>query len=232
MKISLFGLLIVFSQALYGKVQINAMDEKLSTFNTALEINDPHTGKINYRGIFLIEFLDKNIDKWKKSKFIRFTSDDGYKVDVPVERIIKYSPFLATSIVGKKKFEIFDIFQDKTQSLAPAYLVWDHQKHRELKNESTFYWPYRIFVIEKTDESLLNSTEDLSFKKNCSSCHRPEPLGIMPSVNDVKAKVRGMNNTEFNRFLKDPSKVKSNSKMPRIDLNKQNVQDIYLWLMK
>ena len=174
-------------------------------------------GKINYQGISLIEFLDEHIDQWKKSKFIRFTSDDGYKVDVPVDRIIKYSPFLATSIVEKKKFEIFDIFQNKVQSLGPAYLVWDHQKHSELKNESTFYWPYRIFDIEKTDKSLLNSTKDLSFKKNCGSCHRPEPLGIMPSISKVKAKVRSMNNTQFDEFLKDPTKFKSNSKMPRID---------------
>ena len=232
MRLLLIFLIFFNANISNAKLQFKDFAKNKSNFNEFSKIYDPHTGTVIYQGLNLISFLNKNIKNWQASNFIRFTSDDGYQVDVPVDRIIRYKPFLAIGIKDKRKFEFFDVFQNKVQSLSPGYLVWDSKKYPELRNESTFYWPYRIYTIETANKNLLEGNDDSLFKKKCGSCHRDQEFGIVPQIIDVKKSVQTMNNIQFKKFLNDPKSVDPKSKMPAVDLTDQERREIYLWLTK
>ena len=196
-------------------------------------IDDPHAGKIHYRGAYLNNILDAKMPGWKKHSHVLFIASDGYRSEVPVAEILNFKPFLATGIVGKKSFEFFDKLQKKTQALGPAYLVWDRETYKELYNHSTLFWPYQVVKIELINKALkAEKSPDHDFVKYCSSCHKEQNYGAIPSATVIAAVVRNQSKAQLKTFLAKPNAVKKNSVMPPIKLADDQLESVYQWLKK
>lgn len=196
-----------------------------------VEIDDPHAGKINYKGYPLHKLLDIKFSGWNKKSHILFVASDGYQSEVPVKDILNYRPFLAIGIVGKKTFQFYDKLQKKTQALGPAYLVWDRATHKELYNRSTLFWPYQIVQIDMISKEVSKKkSPGYSFDFHCSSCHKEQNYGAIPSASVISLIVKNQTMDQFDIFLRKPDAIKKNSTMPPINLTKPELESVYLWL--
>ena len=92
--------LIIFAILLFSSTSYSLEIESFlgKEDKVVVKINDPHTGYIDFEGIYLIKFLSSNLPTWRTFKYVSLTASDGYTVNAPVERIIKFNPFLATGI--------------------------------------------------------------------------------------------------------------------------------------
>lgn len=134
----------------FGEIQKEIKEEVLT-------FEDPFgNGKQNVVGFpfekVLAKFLGEN---WVEMDGIFFTALDGYKVEIPVKKILRYKPLLAYRYVDASKPFNIDTRMKRygVKDLGPYYLVWNNIKHKELYKKFRDDWIYQVIRIDSIRHS-------------------------------------------------------------------------------
>ncbi|MEZ4815770.1 MAG: hypothetical protein R3A80_11270 [Bdellovibrionota bacterium] len=163
MKVRIFAVLFLllttcFSMAKEATLQIgDAKPIKLKQLKKEIgeeiaKVNDPyHKGWVSeFKGLSLVKLLDKKLEGWRNADAILSTSLDGYKISIPVSKIIKYNPTLTYAFKDPKKKFVFDNPSQNAKNLdyGPFYLVWDNINFPVLKRSGYYDWTWKIVKLE------------------------------------------------------------------------------------
>jgi len=169
--------------------------EKLKSLTSELEVTFTKGTSSNTHtivGFPLINILNSVYgDKWKSFEGILFTALDGYKIDIPTSRILKYNPILGYRYKNQDLAFTYDSKgTEGIIDLGPYYLAWDNIAHPELIRDGGYGWPYQIgqietiryssyyskvFPFKKVDPAIREGFE--AYKKNCMACHALKDQG-------------------------------------------------------
>lgn len=195
-----------------------------------IEINNTYDGsKETLKGFTLTQILDEFTGiNWRTNDGILFTALDGYKVDVPVSKILKFDPLITFSYKdGARAFKVDKKDGKDLADLGPFYLVWDNLRHPELLKEGNDDWPFQIAKVEPISYSIFYSnvfpfskTSNLKegfefYKRNCMTCHALNGQGgtkgpeLWPYPRLAK-----MNRKKFLTWVLNPEQVAPGTTMP------------------
>lgn len=162
-----------------------------------LRVQDPYELKqIEFEGYDLPAFLDQRFGKeWRKlgeTHQLRMKCRDGYRLSVPLARILKHRALVAIRRTDQSAFTLIkkDVTPAKTVDLAPAYLVWENEQDLVIRSEGDYGWPFQWaeLGLEKLGEGdpLLLPPKGASaaarrgyshFKVHCLKCHSIAGVG-------------------------------------------------------
>ena len=227
--------------------KINEYDIKqLSSIVKPLEITiyEPHEhGNRKYLGFPVLNLLKEFYkDQLVSNKDIHITCTDGYKPSIPVVKFLKYDSFLVFKSGNKENFTLINKNQNNEFiELRPFYLIWDNIKHPELKKQGAYDFPYQIESIDLISfqekfpkmSPPISSSESVNsgfvaYRKYCSTCHTINGEGGSKGV-ELNYPV---NVTEYYRekwlkkWIENPSAIRFNTKMPALNLNIDNKEEI------
>jgi hypothetical protein len=203
-------------------------------------------------GFALIPILNSIYgDSWKNFEGILFTALDGYKIDIPTTRILKYNPILAYRYKNPQSpFTYNSKGNEGVIELGPYYLVWDNIKNPELIKDGGYGWPYQIAEIEtiryasyyskvfpfnKANSSIREGFE--AFKKNCMACHALKDQGGQkgPQLWPYPP-LKRFGREKFTQWVLSPQKLAPQTTMPALNPElslrerKKLASKIYLYL--
>jgi hypothetical protein len=123
--------------------------ETLSTIVPEKTLNymDPFgNGEQSVVGVPLHLALDSFLGpSWRDLDGILFTSRDGYKIDIPIAKILRYRPLLAYKYLEGRAFTA--IKDNQITELGPYFLVWDNLRFPDLRfNDKA--WPYQVVRLD------------------------------------------------------------------------------------
>jgi hypothetical protein len=229
--------------------------EQLQKITPEVEISykGEYSQKIyNAIGFALIPVLNSIYgESWKNFEGILFTALDGYKIDIPTTRILKYNPVLTYRYKNPQSPFTYDSKGNEgIIELGPYYLVWDNIKNPELIKDGGYGWPYQIaeidtiryasyyskvFPFKKVDSSIREGFE--AFKKNCMACHALKDQGGQkgPQLWPYPP-LKRFGREKFTQWVLSPQKLAPQTTMPALNPElslkerKKLASKIYLYL--
>ena len=180
--------------------------------------------KKEYLGIKTKTFFLNLIQQYQidTSKFdVTFICKDGYSPTIPLNQLLMENAYIAVKDVAAKG----DWADSVATKFSPAYLVWDIPI-----NDHKHSFPFGITSIkfvQKKEEYLharpLNDNPDINkgfaiFKEKCIKCHAINQEGgiLGPELNYPKNITEYWKIDQLKIFIKNPSDIRHNSKMPQI----------------
>jgi mono/diheme cytochrome c family protein len=171
-----------------------------------LRVFDPYEqGPIEFEGEALPRVLDRVYGPdWRKlanTHQLRMKCRDGYRLSVPLSRILKHQALIAVRRLDQPDFTLLkkDVTPSKRVELGPAYLVWENERDLAIRSEGDYGWPFQWdeASLERLGEgeALLlpsKSTKSASisgaptaaalrgyahFKVHCMKCHSIAGVG-------------------------------------------------------
>ena len=156
-----------------------------------LRVFDPYEKiEMEFEGYPLRDVLDREFGfSWRKlgpTHELQMKCRDGYRVSVPLSRILEHEALVAIRRADKTGFDLMkkDVTPEKRVQLAPAYLVWENLRDHAIRAEGDFGWPFQWVEasLQKIGENdLLPRPRDGSsksalrgysyFKIHCTKCH-------------------------------------------------------------
>ena len=171
-------------------------------------------------------------DTWKTFEGVLFTALDGYKIDIPTTRILKYNPVLAYRYKNPQtSFTYNSKGNEGVIELGPYYLVWDNITYPELIKDGGYGWPYQIseiqtiryasyyskvFPFKKVDSAIREGFE--AYKKNCMACHALKDQGGQkgPQLWPYPPLQR-FGREKFTQWVLSPQKLAPQTTMPALN---------------
>ncbi len=196
-----------------------------------------------YNGIVLKNIIDNysglKPEKYGETKIV-FECEDGYKPEMPLNKLLSSDSYLAISDVDASKGSDWErIYKDGHEmKAAPFYIVY---KGVSLKDGS-YKWPYNVvklhFVPANNNIELIFPKEKdaesgfILFQKHCQTCHGINGIGgtMGPELNVPKNVTEYWKENDLEAFIKNPASYRKNVKMPTLTISKKEISEIVYYL--
>ena len=196
-----------------------------------ITVSNPIDGKLHtYEGIPTQKLFDHVWgSQWRTGDEILMTCLDGYQPSIPVDRFLHHQSWIATRRIDSANFTATSQKDQKAIQLGPFYLIWENLKDQEMKAEGENGWPYQLIAfdqiqfIEKFPKlapsphaSRSARAGFVAFRKYCLKCHAINQEGgnVGPELHTPVNVTQYFNQKWLKVWIKDPSLVRKNSKMP------------------
>ncbi len=204
---------------------------KLPTLQRLTLPKDPLYGKSKvFEGFYLKDFLDSLVN-YKifvpNQTQVIFICTDGYTSSIGLAEILAKNPFVAVHDRSSPDGGDWEKVREQTGKLIspkPFYMVWTQP---DAQNVREYPWPYNLMTIEIVPNQLAYGASYpknsktygegfFLFKNNCMSCHSVKNVGgnIGPDLSAPNNILSRWERKELINFIKDPTKLRPNTKMP------------------
>lgn len=172
---------------------------------------------------------------------IVFECEDGYKPEMPLERLLNTKSYLAVSDVDAPKGSEWEqIMKDGHEmKAAPFYLIYPEidQKNNDYQK------PYNLVAVHfaplnendaalfpKDDESVVGGYN--LFKKHCQTCHAINKIGgvMGPELNYPKSVTEYWKIKDLEAFIVNPANYRNAVKMPNLGIKPEESKQIVAYL--
>ena len=165
-----------------------------------------------------------------------FHCTDGYRPHMLLSQVMSSNGYLAYEDTNAPEGKAWA--DSLTSRFPPFYLVWPHAE----KEDKSFARPYGLERIEfrsyeEEFEAALPPKEALSegfklFSRTCMRCHSLNKVGgkMAPEFNYPKNITEYWKKEDIWAFIQDPKSFRFNSKMPPMNINREQFEKIYAYL--
>jgi cytochrome c2 len=172
---------------------------------------------------------------------IVFECEDGYKPEMPLEKLLSAKSYLAISDVDAPKGSEWEqIMKDGHEmKAAPFYLIYPEidQKNNDYQK------PYNLVAVHlaplnqndaalfpKNDESVVVGYN--LFKKHCQTCHAINKIGgvMGPELNYPKSVTEYWKIEDLEAFIVNPASYRNGVKMPNLGIKPAESKEIVRYL--
>lgn len=171
---------------------------------------------------------------------IVFECEDGYKPEMPLEKLFSAKAFLAISDVDAPKGREWEqILKDGHEmKAAPFYVVYEGVSPKD----GDYKWPYNLVKIhfaplhendaalKPKDESAMAGYE--LFKNRCQTCHAINKIGgkMGPELNFPKSVTEYWKTEDLKAFIQNPASYRNDVKMPNLGIKPAEATEIVKYL--
>ncbi len=219
-----------------GSIHTESAPAKPALTLRRLRVWDPYEqAEIEFEGYRLVDVLDRTYGaSWRtleSTHQLRMKCRDGYRLSVPLARVLKHESLIAIRRLEDPKFSLVkkDITPHKQVELAPAYLVWENIRDRAIRAEGDYCWPFQWTEASLealgTGDSLLLPKKDASarafrgyshFKAHCLKCHSIGGEGgkVGPELHSPKNVTRYWRPGMIEAWILNPAEFRIPNGMP------------------
>lgn len=214
--------------------------------NTQIVIvkNDPVYHKTKkYNALPLKELMEKysSMEKLTAADIkIVFECEDGYKPEMPLEKLLSAKVFLAISDVDAPKGREWEqIFKDGHEMKAePFYVIYEDVS----PDDTNYKWPYNLVKIHfaplhENDAALKPKNKAALagyelFKNRCQTCHAINKIGgkMGPELNYPKSVTEYWKTDDLKAFIQNPANYRNDVKMPSLGIKPEEATEIVKYL--
>jgi cytochrome c2 len=214
------------------------VDSKEALSMSKVRVQDPYElTSIEFEGYALTDLLDRVYGPgWRKladTHQLRMKCLDGYRLSVPLARILKHRALVAVRRTDQSAFTLLkkDVTPVKTVELGPAYLVWENEQDLVIRSEGDYGWPFQWAEasIEKLGEgdpvplptrgasaSALRGYSQ--FKIHCLKCHSLAGVGgkVGPELHSPQNVTTYWRPGKLEAWILNPASFRTPNGMPPI----------------
>lgn len=163
---------------------------------------------------------------------IIFVCGDGYRPTIKLDKLLRGAPYLAFRDVEAKQGDWSTV---KNVTFPPFYLVWTNVT----MDDHSWAMPYGLVSIEikRIDDKLVPKDTALMagfvlFRDRCNRCHQLNGIGgdMGMELNYPKSVTEYWKEPDLKAFIKHPTSYRQNAKMPEIQVNDEQIDDIVAYL--
>ncbi len=201
-----------------------------------------HTQK-RYNVVLLNDILNKyfKLNGLNKADYkMVFECEDGYKPEMPLEKLMQANAYLAVSDADAPKGEKWlEIQKDgHIMNAAPFYIVYKGVS----PNDGSYKWPYNLVKMHfeplQSDLALTFPADKNAkkgyelYKLHCQTCHAVNGVGgqMGPELNYPKNITEYWKEDDLIAFIKNPSSYRKGVKMPTLNVSELEVREIVVYL--
>ncbi len=169
-----------------------------------------------------------------------FECEDGYKPEMPLEKLLSAKAFLAVSDVDAPEGREWEqIFKDEHEMKAePFYVVYEGVSPKD----NDYKWPYNLVKIHfaplhENDAALKPNDKNVMagyelFKNRCQTCHAINKIGgkMGPELNFPKSVTEYWKTDDLEAFIQNPASYRNDVKMPNLDIKASEATEIVRYL--
>ena len=199
--------------------------------------------KKRYNAIPLKEILE-NYSSAKKQNLaetkVVFECEDGYKPEMPLEKLFSSKAYLAVSDVDAPKGRDWEVLLKNGEEvkIEPFYIVYEGVS----PTDAEYKWPYNLVKIHlaplhENDAALVPKVESAKvgyelFKKYCQTCHSINKIGgkMGPELNFPKSVTEYWNIEDLKAFIQKPESYRNEVKMPNLGIKPKEAEEIVKYL--
>ena len=212
---------------------VERLQERMGAPPVTLAVHEPHLSvgdlrvAIEYVGYPAVDVMAAVFgEDWhEQARTVELRALDGYVARIDVARFLTDTAFLAFARADGAPFTVDNLRQNQTDvPLGPWYLVWDNISNPALLAEGASDWPYQVHevnLVSLSESALLPDglAADLHegaalAKRYCLQCHKVNGFGGEKHPGDLAVIARALPETEFTRWVLDPSSLRSGTTMP------------------
>lgn len=169
-----------------------------------------------------------------------FECEDGYKPEMPLEKLLSVKAYLAVSDADAPKGRVWEILEKNGQEtkMEPFYVVYEDVSGDDI----SYKWPYNLVKIhlaplhendaalKPKDESALAGYE--IFKNRCQTCHAINKIGgkMGPELNYPKSVTEYWKTDDLKAFIQNPASYRNDVKMPNLGIKPEEATEIVKYL--
>ncbi len=169
-----------------------------------------------------------------------FECEDGYKPEMPLEKILSAKAYLAASDADAPKGRTWEKLLKNGQEtkIEPFYIVYEGVSGEDVN----YKWPYNLIKIhlaplhendaalKPKDESALAGYE--IFKNRCQTCHAINKIGgkMGPELNYPKSVTEYWKTDDLKAFIQNPTSYRNDVKMPNLGIKPEEATEIVKYL--
>jgi len=169
-----------------------------------------------------------------------FECEDGYKPEMPLEKLLSAKAYLAVSDADAPKGRAWEILKKNGQEtkMEPFYVVYEGISGDDI----SYKWPYNLVKIhfaplhendaalKPKDESVLAGYE--IFKNRCQTCHAINKIGgkMGPELNYPKSVTEYWKTDDLKSFIQNPAAYRNDVKMPNLGIKPEEATEIVKYL--
>lgn len=169
-----------------------------------------------------------------------FECEDGYKPEMPLEKLLSAKAFLAISDVEAPKGREWEqIFKDGHEMKAePFYVIYEDVS----PEDGSYKWPYNLVKIHfaplhENDAALMPKDKIAMagyelFKNRCQTCHAINKIGgkMGPELNYPKSVTEYWETDDLKAFIQNPANYRNDVKMPSLGIKPEEANEIVKYL--
>lgn len=169
-----------------------------------------------------------------------FECEDGYKPEMPLEKLLSAKAYLAVSDADAPKGRAWEILIKNGQEtkMEPFYVVYEGVSADDI----AYKWPYNLVKIhfaplhendaalKPKDEAALAGYE--LFKNRCQTCHSINKIGgkMGPELNYPKSVTEYWKTDDLKAFIQNPAAYRNDVKMPNLGIKPEEATEIVKYL--
>jgi len=169
-----------------------------------------------------------------------FECEDGYKPEMPLEKLLSAKAYLAVSDADAPKGRAWEFLSKNGQEtkMEPFYVVYEGVSAEDV----SYKWPYNLVKIhlaplhendaalKPKDESALAGYE--IFKSRCQTCHAINKIGgkMGPELNYPKSVTEYWKTDDLKAFIQNPASYRNEVKMPNLGIKPEEATEIVKYL--
>lgn len=169
-----------------------------------------------------------------------FECEDGYKPEMPLEKLLSSKVFLAISDVDAPKGREWEKVLKGSQEvkMEPFYIVYEGVSSKD----ADYKWPYNLVkihfaplhendaILVPKDAAAMNGYN--LFKKYCQTCHAINKIGgkMGPELNFPKSVTEYWKTDDLKAFIQNPASYRHDVKMPTLGIKPAEATEIVKYL--
>lgn len=227
-------------------IDLLALKEKGLLTNTqivTIKLDPVYHKKKRFNALLLKDILEKyssikntNVADLK----VVFECEDGYKPEMPLEKLLSAKAYLAISDADAPKGKAWETLLKNGQEtkIEPLYVVYEGVSGDDV----SYKWPYNLVKIhfaplhendaalKPKDESALAGYE--IFKNRCQTCHAINKIGgkMGPELNYPKSVTEYWKTDDLKAFIQNPASYRNDVKMPNLGIKPEEATEIVKYL--
>ncbi|HEY1056330.1 MAG TPA: cytochrome c [Emticicia sp.] len=199
--------------------------------------------KKRYNAISLKEILENYSSAKNQNPAetkVVFECEDGYKPEMPLEKLLSAKAYLAVDDVDAPKGKEWETLLKNGEEvkIAPFYVVYEGVS----ATDADYKWPYNLVKIHlaplhENDAALVPKVETAKagydlFKKYCQTCHSLNKIGgkMGPELNFPKSVTEYWNIEDLKAFIQKPESYRNEVKMPNLGIKPKEAEEIVKYL--
>lgn len=226
-------------------IDLVALNNQNAFKNTQkVTVNDPvyHKTK-HYNAVILKEILEQysSVENLNAAETkVVFECEDGYKPEMPLEKLLSAKAFLAISDVDAPKGKSWEpLIKNKEETkIEPFYVVYEGVPVDDVE----YKWPYNLVKIHfaplhENDAVLLPKDESAMagyklYKSRCQTCHAINKIGgkMGPELNTPKSVTEYWKREHLVAYIQNPAAYRNDVKMPNLGIKANEAEEIVKYL--
>ncbi|MBA4851841.1 cytochrome c family protein [Emticicia sp. BO119] len=200
--------------------------------------------KKRFNAISLKEILENYTSAKKQNPAetkVVFECEDGYKPEMPLEKLLSSKAYLAVSDVDAPKDKEWALVKKSNGEeikMEPFYVVYEGVSPTDVD----YKWPYNLVKIHlaplhENDAALVPKIESAKagyelFKSRCQTCHSINKIGgkMGPELNFPKSVTEYWKTEDLKGFIQEPESYRNEVKMPNLGIKPNEAEEIVKYL--